>query len=101
MTGDVHQAPPDNSPPSIGETFPQLLTRNTTQFKRRDAMSENAGVTILLAEQNTNIALRYATHGDVLESERIVLAGAAEALRNNSGMKEFCLGLGSKAASAM
>ena len=58
-------------------------------------LNEKEGVTILLAEQNTNIALRYATYGYILEGGRIVLDGAAEALRNNADVKEFYLGLGS------
>ena len=51
-------------------------------------------MTILLAEQNTNVALRYAKYGYILESGRVVMEGAAESLRNNEDVKEFYLGLG-------
>jgi branched-chain amino acid transport system ATP-binding protein len=78
--------------PSMG-LAPQLVEQIFETVKR---LNEDEGVTILLAEQNTNIALRYATHGYVLESGRIVLDAAAETLRNNADVKEFYLGLGSK-----
>jgi branched-chain amino acid transport system ATP-binding protein len=50
-------------------------------------------VSFLLAEQNTNIALRYATSGYILENGRIVLDGEASALRANEDVKEFYLGV--------
>jgi branched-chain amino acid transport system ATP-binding protein len=50
-------------------------------------------VSFLLAEQNTNIALRYATSGYILENGRIVLDGEASALRDNEDVKEFYLGI--------
>ncbi len=78
--------------PSMG-LAPQLVEQIFETVRR---LNENEGVTILLAEQNTNIALRYATYGYVLESGRVVLDGAAETLRNNADVKEFYLGLGSK-----
>ena len=52
-------------------------------------------MTFLLAEQNTNIALRYADFGYILENGRVVMEGAAEDLRNNEDVKEFYLGLSS------
>ena len=57
-------------------------------------INEQEGVTILLAEQNTNIALKYARYGYILESGRVVMEGAADTLRNNEDVKEFYLGLG-------
>ena len=57
-------------------------------------LNREAGVTLLLAEQNTHVALRYATYGYILESGRVVLDGAAETLKNNEDVKEFYLGLG-------
>ena len=51
-------------------------------------------VTFLLAEQNTNIALRYADYGYILENGRIVMDGEAKALRENEDVKEFYLGMG-------
>jgi branched-chain amino acid transport system ATP-binding protein len=50
--------------------------------------------TFLLAEQNTNMALRYADYGYILESGRIVMDGAAADLRDNEDVKEFYLGTG-------
>ena len=52
------------------------------------------GVSFLLAEQNTNVALRYATHGYILETGRIVMEGDAKSLRENEDVKEFYLGVG-------
>ena len=51
-------------------------------------------VTFLLAEQNTNIALRYADYGYILENGRVVMDGEAKALRENEDVKEFYLGMG-------
>ncbi|GAA6142979.1 ABC transporter ATP-binding protein [Hydrogenophaga sp. 5NK40-0174] len=51
-------------------------------------------VTFLLAEQNTNMALRYADYGYIMESGRIMMDGAASDLRNNEDVKEFYLGMG-------
>ena len=56
-------------------------------------LNEEEGVSILLAEQNTNIALKYATYGYVLENGRVVLDGAADELSQNEDVKEFYLGL--------
>ena len=56
-------------------------------------LNTKAGVSFLLAEQNTNIALRYADYGYILESGRIVLDGEASALRENQDVKEFYLGV--------
>jgi branched-chain amino acid transport system ATP-binding protein len=50
-------------------------------------------VGFLVAEQNTNIALRYADYGYILENGRVVMDGAAAALRTNEDVKEFYLGL--------
>ncbi|NOL48706.1 ABC transporter ATP-binding protein [Pelistega europaea] len=52
-------------------------------------------VSFLLAEQNTNIALRYADYGYILESGRVMMDGTAEELANNEDVKEFYLGLDS------
>ncbi|MFO1115568.1 MAG: ABC transporter ATP-binding protein [Beijerinckiaceae bacterium] len=56
-------------------------------------LNTKANVSFLLAEQNTNIALRYADYGYILESGRIVLDGEASALRENQDVKEFYLGV--------
>jgi branched-chain amino acid transport system ATP-binding protein len=76
--------------PSMG-LAPQLVEEI---FEIVRKLNEEQGVSFLLAEQNTNIALRYAKYGYILESGRIVLDGAAEALRRNEDVKEFYLGVG-------
>ena len=55
-------------------------------------LNTKEGVSFLLAEQNTNIALRYANWGYILENGRVVLDGEARALRDNEDVKEFYLG---------
>jgi branched-chain amino acid transport system ATP-binding protein len=75
--------------PSMG-LAPQLVEEIFTIVTR---LNEDEGVTFLLAEQNTNMALRYAHYGYILESGRIVLDGAASELRENEDVKEFYLGL--------
>ncbi|MBN9087836.1 MAG: ABC transporter ATP-binding protein [Reyranella sp.] len=57
-------------------------------------LNEQEKVSILLAEQNTNIALRYAHYGYILENGRVVLDGDAADLRENEDVKEFYLGIG-------
>jgi branched-chain amino acid transport system ATP-binding protein len=78
--------------PSMG-LAPQLVEEIFEIVARLNA---EAGVTFLLAEQNTNVALRYAGYGYILENGRVVLDGDAAALRGNEDVKEFYLGLGSK-----
>ena len=51
-------------------------------------------VTFLLAEQNTNMALKYSDYGYIMESGRIVMDGAAQDLASNEDVKEFYLGMG-------
>ena len=76
--------------PSMG-LAPQLVEEIFEIVKK---LNEEQGVSFLLAEQNTNIALRYAKYGYILESGRIVLDGDAKALRENEDVKEFYLGVG-------
>ena len=75
--------------PSMG-LAPQLVEQIFEIVKR---INEEEGVSILLAEQNTNIALKYARYGYILENGRVVLDGEASALRENEDVKEFYLGL--------
>jgi branched-chain amino acid transport system ATP-binding protein len=75
--------------PSMG-LAPQLVEEIFDIVAR---LNREAGVTFLLAEQNTNVALRYARYGYILENGRVVLDGDASALRNNEDVKEFYLGL--------
>ena len=57
-------------------------------------LNAKEGVTFLLAEQNTGMALRFADYGYILESGRVVMDGTAEALSGNQDVKEFYLGMG-------
>jgi branched-chain amino acid transport system ATP-binding protein len=75
--------------PSMG-LAPQLVEEI---FEIVEQLNSKEGVTFLLAEQNTNIALRYANYGYILENGRVVLDGTAEELRNNKDVKEFYLGI--------
>ncbi len=75
--------------PSMG-LAPQLVEQIFEIVKR---LNEEQGVTFLLAEQNTNVALRYAHVGYILESGRVVMEGSAADLRENPDVKEFYLGV--------
>ncbi|WP_341898598.1 ABC transporter ATP-binding protein [Ferrovibrio terrae] len=77
--------------PSMG-LAPQLVEEI---FEIVHKLNKETGVSFLIAEQNTNMALRYADYGYILENGRIVMDGPAEKLRENSDVKEFYLGLGS------
>ncbi len=78
--------------PSMG-LAPQLVEQI---FEIVKAVNANEGVTFLLAEQNTNVALRYAHTGYILESGRVVMEGTAQELRENPDVKEFYLGMSDK-----
>ncbi|MGZ5573303.1 MAG: ABC transporter ATP-binding protein [Usitatibacter sp.] len=56
-------------------------------------LNTKEGVSFLLAEQNTMVALRYANYGYILENGRVVMDGAAQDLATNEDVKEFYLGL--------
>jgi branched-chain amino acid transport system ATP-binding protein len=56
-------------------------------------LNEKERVSFLLAEQNTMVALRYATYGYILENGRVVMDGPAQELGANEDVKEFYLGL--------
>jgi branched-chain amino acid transport system ATP-binding protein len=56
-------------------------------------LNEKEGVSFLLAEQNTNMALKYARYGYILENGRVVMDGDAKALAANEDVKEFYLGV--------
>jgi branched-chain amino acid transport system ATP-binding protein len=56
-------------------------------------LNTRSGVSFLLAEQNTSMALKYATYGYILETGRVVMDGPAASLRENEDVKEFYLGV--------
>lgn len=58
-------------------------------------LNQRERVSFLLAEQNTNIALRYADYGYILENGRVMMDGAAQDLAQNEDVKEFYLGISS------
>ena len=58
-------------------------------------LNQREGVSFLLAEQNTHVALRYADYGYILENGRVMMDGAADALARNEDVKEFYLGISS------
>ena len=76
--------------PSMG-LAPQIVDQI---FEIVRDINAKEGVSFLLAEQNTNVALRYATYGYILETGRVVMDGDAKALRDNEDVKEFYLGVG-------
>jgi branched-chain amino acid transport system ATP-binding protein len=76
--------------PSMG-LAPQLVEEIFEIVKR---LNEEQGVSVLLAEQNTNMALRYASYGYILENGRVVMDGDSKSLRENEDVKEFYLGVG-------
>ena len=78
--------------PSMG-LAPQLVEEI---FEIVKGLNENEGVSFLLAEQNTNVALRFAQYGYILESGRVVMDGPAADLRENADVKEFYLGMSEK-----
>jgi len=75
--------------PSLG--LAPLLVQNIFEIIKR--INQDSGVSILLVEQNANIALRTADYAYVMENGRIVLDGSAEQLAQNADIKEFYLGL--------
>ena len=75
--------------PSMG-LAPQLVAEIFNIVKE---LNEKEGVSVLLAEQNTNVALQYAEYAYILENGRVVMEGSAESMRDNEDVKEFYLGI--------
>src|SRR5215207_9308027 len=75
--------------PSMG-LAPQIVEEI---FDIVETLNQKEGVSFLLAEQNTNMALKYAGYGYILENGRVVLDGQARTLRENEDVKEFYLGV--------
>ncbi len=75
--------------PSLG--LSPLLTQEIFNIIRD--INEKDGVTILLVEQNVNMALRYANFAFLMENGRIVRADKPEILREDEDVKEFYLGI--------
>ena len=77
--------------PSMG-LAPQIVAEI---FEIVQDLNRKERVSFLLAEQNTNVALRYAHYGYILENGRVVMDGVAADLARNEDVKEFYLGLSS------
>ena len=75
--------------PSMG-LAPQIVEEI---FEIVTSLNKEEQVTFLLAEQNTNVALKYSDYGYILENGRVVMDGEAGALANNEDVKEFYLGI--------
>lgn len=75
--------------PSLG--LAPLLVQNIFQIIQR--INKESGVSLLVVEQNANVALRVADYAYVMENGRIVLDGPADQLMENADIKEFYLGL--------
>ena len=78
--------------PSMG-LAPQLVEEIFNIVKE---LNDKEGVSILLAEQNTNIALRNADYGYITETGQVMLDGSAKSLLNDDKVKEFYLGISSE-----
>ena len=76
--------------PSMG-LAPQIVEE---VFEIVKDLNQREKVTFLLAEQNTNMALRYSDYGYIMESGRVVMDGPAKELATNEDVKEFYLGTG-------
>lgn len=76
--------------PSLG--LAPLLVEEV--FEIIKSLNEKENVSVLLAEQNTRMALAYANYGYILENGRVVMDGNAQDLAENEDVKEFYLGLG-------
>ena len=77
--------------PSMG-LAPQLVEEI---FEIVKSLNQKERVSFLLAEQNTNIALKYADYGYILENGRVVMDGEGPSLAQNEDVKEFYLGFSS------
>ena len=75
--------------PSMG-LAPQIVEEIFEIVKN---LNDKEGVSFLLAEQNTFMALKYARYGYILENGRVVMDGEARALAENEDVKEFYLGI--------
>jgi branched-chain amino acid transport system ATP-binding protein len=67
-------------------------------FKIIQRINEEQGTTIILVEQNANMALQIAHYGYVMENGKIVMEGRADELKKNPDVREFYLGMGASGA---
>jgi branched-chain amino acid transport system ATP-binding protein len=76
--------------PSLG--IAPILVK--TIFAKIVEINQELGITILLVEQNANLALEISNYGYVLETGRIILEDSSDKLRTNNMVKEAYLGGG-------
>ncbi len=76
--------------PSMG--LSPLLVKEVFGIIRK--INQDQGITMLIVEQNANMALRQANYGYIMESGKVVLDGTQAELLNNQDVKEFYLGAG-------
>ncbi len=74
--------------PSLG--LAPLVVREIFRILR--AVNEDAGVTILLVEQNATLALDLADHVFLLETGRVVMEGPSETLKSDDAIRRAYLG---------
>ena len=74
--------------PSLG--IAPILVRNI--FKQIVAINRDRGITVLLVEQNANLALKVSSYGYVIETGRVICESNSEALRNDPAVREAYLG---------
>ena len=72
---------------------PQLVAEIFNIVKE---LNTKEGVSILLAEQNTNVALKNSDYGYIIETGRVMLDGTAQSLLNDDKVKELYLGISKK-----
>ena len=78
--------------PTMG-LAPQLVSEI---FNIVRELNKKEGVSILLAEQNTNVALKNSDYGYIIETGRVMLDGTAQSLLNDDKVKELYLGISKK-----
>jgi branched-chain amino acid transport system ATP-binding protein len=80
--------------PSLG--LAPMVVREIFEIIKK--INEEQGTSIVLVEQNANMALQISDYGYVMENGKIVMEGAAKNLVENPDIKEFYLGLGASGA---
>ena len=73
--------------------FDRLYFGNPEIFNIVKELNEKEGVSVLLAEQNTNVALKNSDHGYIIETGKVMLEGTAKSLLNDDKVKELYLGI--------
>ncbi len=75
--------------PSLG--LSPILVHQIFEIIKR--INEEAGMTILVVEQNAHVALRHSHYGYVLENGRVVMDDTCEKLESSPDIQEFYLGM--------